>query len=840
VITVDQPAATNHKAGWLGFGPDGLLYAALGDGGSNANTAQDINSLLGKMLRLNAHADDFPADPARNYAIPAGNPFAGVTAGADEIWAMGLRNPWRDSFDRATGELFIADVGAGTWEEIDIGSAGANYGWPLAEGPAGSQDPSLTRPIFFYDHGVGLSITGGYVYRGQSEQLHGQYFYADFITEFVATLRLVNGTWVSTDRTAQIVPNVGTIDSISSFGEDARGNLYVVDIGGEVFRLTPTGTSLDGADTIAAGAGDDWAFAGSGDDGIEGEAGNDTLSGMTGNDSLDGGAGNDRLDGGAGDDLLRGGLGADILIGAAGVDLFVYGAAGDVVAGEVIAGGNGSDEINLQNAGSNDFSLATITDVETLDFDNGSSTATFSGSQIGASQIVTVNGSGQNDTLIVNAASTVNLSGVTFTAWTTGADTITINGSAGADTLTGSSENDTVLAGAGNDTLSCASATQAVVVDLPSHIALGAQIGTDTIGGIENVTTGSGNDAVAGDGATNRLDGGGGTDTVSYYMSSSGAVLDLAAQVGVDGTSTDTLLNFENANGTSFNDAISGTAAANVLNGLGGVDTISYYLAAQGVVIDLAFNVAVQGGLIDTLLNFENVNASAGNDAVSGNSGANVLDGLEGIDTLSYYASSQGVALDLAFTVVVEGGVTDTVLNFENANASSFNDAVSGTAAANMLNGLGGTDTISYYAAAQGVQLNLAAGTGISGGVTDTLLNFENANGSAHADAITGDGLANLLNGLGGADTLTGGGDNDTFAFIAGQANGDSVTDFNGNGAAAGDALRFVGFGTAAQGATFTQINATQWQIHSGLDGHNEIIMLTNGAGVHSSDFFFV
>ena len=170
----------------------------------------------------------------------------------------------------------------------------------------------------------------------------------------------------------------------------------------------------------------------------------------------------------------------------------------------------------------------------------------------------------------------------------------------------------------------------------------------------------------------------------------------------------------------------------------------------------------------------------------------------------------------------------------------STNDAVSGNAAANVLNGLGGIDTISYYASAQGVTINLSAGTGVSGGVTDTLLNFENANGSAYADNITGNGGANVLNGLGGADTLTGGGGFDTFEFRAGLANGDVITDFTGNGAAAGDAIRLVGFGTAAQGATFTQLNATQWQIHSGLDGHNEIITLSNAAAVHGSDFFFV
>jgi Ca2+-binding RTX toxin-like protein len=179
------------------------------------------------------------------------------------------------------------------------------------------------------------------------------------------------------------------------------------------------------------------------------------------------------------------------------------------------------------------------------------------------------------------------------------------------------------------------------------------------------------------------------------------------------------------------------------------------------------------------------------------------------------------------------------VRNFENLNATSFDDAVAGTAAANVLNGLGGTDTISYYASSQGVALNLAAGTGVSSGVTDTLLNFENANGSGHADAIIGNGGVNVLNGLGGADTLTGGGDDDTFVLAAGQANSDSVTDFSGNGAAAGDALRFVGFGTAAQGAALTQLNGTQWQIHSGLDGHNEIITLANGAAVDASDFFF-
>jgi len=225
---------------------------------------------------------------------------------------------------------------------------------------------------------------------------------------------------------------------------------------------------------------------------------------------------------------------------------------------------------------------------------------------------------------------------------------------------------------------------------------------------------------------------------------------------------------------------------------------------------------------------------------MSGTAAANVLDSLGGIDRISYYLSTQGVTIDLASNVAVEGGITDTILNFENVTGSRFNDVIAGNAGTNVMDGLGGNDTISYYTSSKGVTINLSTGTGISGGVTDTLLNFENANGSINADNIIGNGGANVLNGLGGVDTLTGGGGFDTFEFWTGLANGDVITDFTGNGAAAGDVIKLTGFGTAAQGATFTQVNTTQWQIHSGLDGHNEIVTLSNAAAVHGSDFFFV
>ena len=375
IITIPQPAASNHKAGWLGFGPDGYLYAALGDGGGGGDTfhtGQNINDLLGNVLRLDVHGDAFPGDATKNYAIPADNPFVG-TAGADEIFAFGLRNPWRNSFDRALGTFYIADVGQDHWEEIDIGQKGANYGWNTFEGPDlyPGGDPltggPAVAPIYAYDHTVGHSITGGYVYRGEGEALQGQYFFADFIQNKVFTLRFNGSSWVATERTSQIVPDVGMVNSPSSFGEDARGNLYLVDFGGEIFKLTPMVASADQADILRGLGGNDMLFGGSGNDTLEGGPGADTLIGgpgmdtadysasaaavsvnlLTGlgsggdaqgdilggienivgsafNDTLTGDNGGNALDGRSGNDTLNGGAGSDTLAGGAGADTFVF------------------------------------------------------------------------------------------------------------------------------------------------------------------------------------------------------------------------------------------------------------------------------------------------------------------------------------------------------------------------------------------------------------------------------------------------------------------------------------------------------------------------------------
>jgi len=246
--TILHQDAPNHNGGQVQFGPDGFLYAGIGDGGGGydpLNRAQDPTTLLGKLIRL-----DVASPP--DY-IPASNPYAAPGVPADEIWAMGLRNPWRFSFDRETGDLYIADVGQGQREEVDFQPAaslgGENYGWRCMEGSICTgmtgctcNGPSLTLPIVEYPHTNGdCSITGGYVYRGCAlPNFVGHYFYADFCTGRIHSFRYQGGT-VSDhqDRTSALVPAEGPIGLISSFGEDADGELYIVSHDGDVYKIVP-------------------------------------------------------------------------------------------------------------------------------------------------------------------------------------------------------------------------------------------------------------------------------------------------------------------------------------------------------------------------------------------------------------------------------------------------------------------------------------------------------------------------------------------------------------------------------------------------------------------------
>jgi glucose/arabinose dehydrogenase len=236
IIFIPQPY-TNHNGGLVMFGPDGMFYIGMGDGGSGGdpqNRAQSPDSLLGKLLRIDVDGGD-------PYAIPAGNPFA-TSGGAKEIWALGLRNPWRFAFDRSAGLLYIGDVGKGAWEEVDVQRAsqgGLNYGWRIMEGAhcynsANCSSAGLVLPAVEYDHSNGqCAIIGGFVYRGtRFPALAGQYFYADLCAGWVRSLSYAGGAVTGqTSWNLDVSPG-----SPLSFGEDARGELYLL-TGGGVYRI---------------------------------------------------------------------------------------------------------------------------------------------------------------------------------------------------------------------------------------------------------------------------------------------------------------------------------------------------------------------------------------------------------------------------------------------------------------------------------------------------------------------------------------------------------------------------------------------------------------------------
>lgn len=286
ILRFDQPFG-NHNGGWIGFDPSATgdarthLYIATGDGGSARdpqNNSQDTTSnLLGKLLRIDVQGDDFASD-TQNYSIPLSNPFVGSNSD-DEIFAYGLRNPWRVSFDRANGDIWIGDVGQGAREEIDLlpaGSSGQNYGWRVMEGTrcfdtGDSRDgnlqcdaPTLVEPVYEYAHNEsafgGRSVTGGYVYRGPVREFQGQYFFADFATGHLWTLDPDSGEVLN--RNDELAADRGQAnDNVASFGEDNAGNLYVVNFAGSLYRVDSASRDAvwDGAASVGAvGDGLDW------------------------------------------------------------------------------------------------------------------------------------------------------------------------------------------------------------------------------------------------------------------------------------------------------------------------------------------------------------------------------------------------------------------------------------------------------------------------------------------------------------------------------------------------------------------------------------------------------
>ena len=243
ILFVSQPAA-NHNGGQIAFGPDGYLYIALGDGGGAGDTyhnGQNLGSLLAKLLRVNV-------DMGSPYSVPPDNPFVSRPGAKGETWDYGLRNPWRFSFDRLSGDLYIADVGQNLWEEVDYEphhTGGRNYGWSIMEGmhcygSATCNQTGLTLPVVEYGHQDGCSITGGYVYRGtEIPELAGTYFYGDYCTGIVRSFRIDQGKvvnpqdWTSSLRTS----SGGRMAGLSSFGQDGHGEICLVLLTGEVYQI---------------------------------------------------------------------------------------------------------------------------------------------------------------------------------------------------------------------------------------------------------------------------------------------------------------------------------------------------------------------------------------------------------------------------------------------------------------------------------------------------------------------------------------------------------------------------------------------------------------------------
>ncbi|MCB0865419.1 MAG: PQQ-dependent sugar dehydrogenase [Solirubrobacterales bacterium] len=332
VITIPHPSAPNHNGGQIQFGPDGYLYIGTGDGGwgnDPPNNSQNLSVLLGKLLRI----DPRGSAPGQ-YTVPADNPFAAPSgAGRSEVWSYGLRNPYRFSFDRATGDLTIGDVGQNDYEEIDYAAApaggrGVNYGWRCREGLHANPNDSVacdlsgaTDPVLEYGHtGGACAVTGGYVVRDAGlDELAGRYVYGDYCVGQLRSAVLASPA-ASDDRPVGL-----NVPGLSSFGEDACGRIYVASLNGPVSRLvdgTPTECTAFGgqppldpnarcAERLDGTAGRDTLKGGSGGQRIVGKGGNDRLKGGSGDDCLDGGGGDDRLTAGSGADKVKGGSGDD-------------------------------------------------------------------------------------------------------------------------------------------------------------------------------------------------------------------------------------------------------------------------------------------------------------------------------------------------------------------------------------------------------------------------------------------------------------------------------------------------------------------------------------------------
>jgi Ca2+-binding RTX toxin-like protein len=648
-------------------------------------------------------------------------------------------------------------------------------------------------------------------------------------------------------------------------------------------RITNADISLH----LNGGGGDDYLYGGAGGDTLDGGDDEDTLEGNGGDDWLEGGGENDTLLGGAGFDYLFGDQGDDYMEGGSGGDTYFVDSAGDVVVETFDP---------LIGTGTFDYVSSTIDYllgdyIERLGLD-GSANIDGTGNSLdnflfGNSGDNVLSGLGGIDDLNGFEGADRLYGGSEGDELDGGAGDDNLFGEEGNDTLIGGSEDDKLDGGTGADSMAGGTGDDVYVVDnaadavtelnnegtadlimssigrvLPAYVENLWLTGTANINGIGNLqgnilvgnsgnnaltgVTGvdylygfGGNDVLWGGADGDTIDGGEGIDTAVYTASTAGVYADISINLYFGGHANgDTVTGIENFIGSSYDDVLVGYTGTNVLTGAAGDD-------------------ALFGAYDDDILL-----GGKDDDTLTGGTGADVLNGGDGADTASYLTAAAGLTVSLTTGTGTGDAQGDTFIDIENLTGSDFTDTLVGDGNANALDGGGAIDSL------QGL---LGDDTYVVDNVADLVL--ENANegndtvnasvnfvlsanvenlvlqgaadlqgyGNELVNALTGNTGINALNGEAGADTLTGDAGNDAFIFDAGEADSDAVADFAGNGAAVGDVLLFSGFGSAAGGATFTQIGVTnQWQIHSGLDAHDEIITLTNGASVDASDFAFI
>lgn len=802
-IEVPHPTFSNHYGSFIGFSPvDGYLYISTGDGGGGGDTgnnAQNLNVLLGKMLRIDVNGDDFPGDASRNYAIPASNPFVGV-AGADEIWAYGLRNPFRASFDPRNGDLYIGDVGQAAREEINYrafnAAPGANFGWRIIEGslpynpgPPGTPqpgDPSLILPVLEYDPSVGRTVIGGEVFVGAAPGFVGHYVFGDYVSGRIFSLAVVNGQAVdAVDRSAQITGSMPTF--IVDFVTSSSGALYVLGIGGNVWRLDPSVGAEDVGDIL------------------NGEGGNDTIYGNVGADQLSGGDGNDTLHADSFDVLVSGGAGIDWVYfndtravtfnaGAAAVEV-VFGGSGDDTIDATTQtlvftafGGNGADNLTGGISGDTLFGQAGN---DTLAGGDG---ADVLWGEADADQLT---GGAGDDTLFVDAQDTLISGGANYDyVYFTGAGNFVIDaGTAGLEWIFSGGGNDTILAasqtvgiivygGAGGDTITGGAGADVIF----------GQDGADTIVG------GALNDTLWGEAGADSLSGGDGDDTLiadaTDTFVSGGVGYDYAYVTGTGDFSVNAGTNgIEWIVSSSGNDIIN-AATQNVgivVYGGGGGDTITGGTGAD-VIFGQDGNDILTGG--------------TQNDTLWGEAGADQLTGGEGDDTLIADAldtlTSGGNGYDYVY-------VTGTGNFSINAGANGVDWIDSGA----------GNDTLNGAA-------HTTAFTAYGGDGADTIT------GGSGNDVLFGEDGADIITGGGGGDVFIGGAGADNFVFAAGWGS-DLVADFQ-NGSDRFDMTALAGSGVTSIG----DLTITAQGADALISWNGNSILVQNAAGqIDSSDFIF-